>query len=79
VDVGVADDLATRAGSFMGVGGPSRATFGGEMVPSNVLERWRPRQARQTVLLIQLGSGDSATFPDVTSPPQIFPAATAAQ
>jgi hypothetical protein len=74
VQAGVADDLTVRAGHFLGEG-QSLNTFGGEMVPMNVLERWQPRQARQTVLLIQLGSGDSATFPDATEQPQIFPAA----
>ena len=75
VEVGVADDLSLRAGNFMGVGGTERRTFGGELVPTNVLERWRPRRVRQTILVIQLGSGDSATFPGVVEQPQIFPAA----
>jgi hypothetical protein len=76
VDVNVADDLTVRAGHFMGVG-QNLNTFGGEMVPMSVLERWQPRQARQTVLVIQLGSGDSAEFQGVTQQPQIFPAGTA--
>lgn len=78
VEVPVADDLAARAGSFMGVSGPNRSTFGGELVPNNVLERWQPRRARQTVLVIQLGSGDSAEFPGLSQQPEIFPAASAA-
>jgi hypothetical protein len=77
VEIGVADELVVRAGHFMGVG-PDRKTFGGELAPSNVLERWRPRQALQTVLVIQLGSGDTASFPGVEQTPKIFPAAGAA-
>lgn len=73
-EIGVADDLALRAGNFMGVG-PNRDTFGGELVPTNVLERWQPRRSRQTILIIQLGSGDNASFPGLTEQPQIFPAA----
>lgn len=76
VYVAVEGDLAARAGRFIGVSGPNRGTFGGELPPDSVLERWQPRQARQTMLIVQLGSGDSATFPGVTEQPQIFPAAS---
>lgn len=88
VMLGVADDLQTRAGNFMGGGvntspTPSAAptdsvgntgSFGGEAVPNAVLERWRPRRVRQTILVIELGSGDNASFPGLAEPPQIFPA-----
>jgi hypothetical protein len=84
--LGVADDLQTRAGNFMGGTAPTSGTpqvegnvgntgsFGGEAVPNAMLERWRPRRVRQTILVIELGSGDSASFPGLGHTPQIFPA-----
>jgi hypothetical protein len=87
VQLGVADDLQTRAGNFMGGGATASApatpptnsvgnagSFGSEAVPNAVLERWRPRRVRQTILVIELGSGDSASFPGLDHTPQIFPA-----
>jgi hypothetical protein len=91
VQLGVADDLQTRAGNFMGGGVTATApavsgsapptnssgntgSFGGEAVPNAVLERWQPRRVRQTLLVIELGSGDDAEFPGLAEPPQIFPA-----
>jgi hypothetical protein len=49
-------------------------TFGGEAVPNNVLERWQPRRVRQTILVIELGTGDKASFPGLDHQPEIFPA-----
>lgn len=94
VMLGVADDLQTRAGNFMGgaaAGGAAPTTsappvsgnngasgsFGGEAVPNSVLERWRPRRVRQTLLVIELGSGDNASFPGLDHTPEIFPATPA--
>jgi hypothetical protein len=75
-----AEELSVRAGNFMG--GHTRAEqgapgggFASAQVPSNMLERWQPRQVRQTILVIELGSGDEASFPDLERAPQIFPAA----
>ena len=94
VQLGVADDLQTRAGNFMGTGGgantsaPSSGapstnsrnntgTFGGASVPNDVLERWQPRRVRQTLLVIELGSGDKGSFPGLDHTPEIFPATPA--
>lgn len=94
VQLGVADDLQTRAGNFMGAGAsantpaptsgapPSSSSgasgnFGGDPVPNSVLERWQPRRVRQTILVIELGSGDNATFPGLDHEPEIFPASPA--
>ncbi|MES1200923.1 MAG: hypothetical protein ABUS57_05690 [Pseudomonadota bacterium] len=91
VQAGVADDLQTRAGNFMGSGAQANTpapsagaprngsnntgTFGGDAVPDAVLERWQARrQVRQTILVIELGSGDNASFPGLGHQPQIFPA-----
>ncbi len=52
-------------------------TFGGAAVPNDVLERWQPRKVRQTILLIELGSGDNKEFPGLDHPPEIFPATPA--
>ena len=91
VQIGVADDLQTRAGNFMGsgpgantpapvAGAPSTdshnntGTFGGAAVPNDVLETWQPRRVRQTLLVIELGSGDKTSFPGLDHTPDIFPA-----
>ena len=93
VQAGAADDLTTRAGHFMGTGPQATAapptsgaphevnntpSFGGSQVPNDLLEHWAPRRVGQTVLIIQLGSGDHASFPGMDHQPQIFPAAGAA-
>lgn len=96
VQAGVADDLQTRAGNFMGAGAgattqapvsgaPSTnsrgntGTFGGAAVPNDVLERWEPRRVRQTILVIELGSGDDKSFPGLDHTPQVFAATRAAE
>ncbi len=93
IKVGDVDDLTARAGHFMGNNGvsggsPGTASSGGSngasgysgqgsAVPSGVLEHWGPRKVYQTILTIQMGSGDQASFPKSDHPPQIFPAAKA--
>lgn len=52
-------------------------TFGGSPVPDDVLETWQPRRVRQTILVIELGSGDAGTFPGLDHTPEIFPATPA--
>lgn len=54
-------------------------TFGGSAVPDDVLENWQPRRVRQTILVIELGSGDDRSFPGLDHAPQIFPATPAGQ
>lgn len=98
IEVGSADDMASRTGQFMGnpnsttsgagsdqsagsggsdssiAMGPSTGGYGGGDVPPAVLERWKPRKVVQAALVIQVGKGDNASFPDVTSQPEIFDA-----
>jgi hypothetical protein len=59
-------------------GGPSTGGFGGGDVPYQALERWTPPSVHQTVLVIQMGKGDQASFAGVTKTPEIFPASTTA-
>lgn len=54
-------------------------TFGGAAVPNDVIEKWEPRRVRQTILIIELGSGDDRSFPGLDHAPQIFPATPAGQ
>ena len=57
--------------------GPNLGGFGGGGdVPYQVLERWNAPIVTQTVLIIQTGSGDEASFEGVTSQPEILSAAT---
>ncbi|NLG77315.1 MAG: hypothetical protein GX535_13865 [Xanthomonadaceae bacterium] len=60
-----ASDAMTR-------GGPSTGGFGGGDVPYQVLERWTPPTVPQTVLVIQMGKGDEASFPGLAKAPEIF-------
>lgn len=55
-------------------GGPSTGGFGGGDVPYQVLERWQPVKVPQTILEIQMGSGDQAKFKGLTKAPEIFDA-----
>ena len=75
VNIAVAGNLADRTGHFLGDHTPSGGTMGGPQVPINVLERLNGRLIYQTILTIQPGSGDRASFPGVHQAPQIFPAA----
>ena len=57
--------------------GPNLGGFGGGGdVPYQVLERWNAPIVTQTVLIIQTGSGDEASFAGVTSQPDILSAQT---
>lgn len=55
-------------------GGPSTGGFGGGDVPYQVIERWTPPTVHQTTLLIQMGSGQEANFPDLDAVPDIYSA-----
>ena len=55
-------------------GGPSIGGFGGGDVPYQVVERWTPQSVYQTTLLIQMGSGNEASFEGLTTAPEIFAA-----
>jgi hypothetical protein len=55
-------------------GGPSTGGFGGGDVPYQVLERWQPAKVPQTILEIQMGSGDEAQFKGLSKAPEIFDA-----
>lgn len=55
-------------------GGPSTGGFGGGDVPYQVLERWQPAKVPQTILEIQMGSGDEAKFKGLDKAPEIFDA-----
>jgi hypothetical protein len=59
-------------------GGASAGGFGGGAPPSQVLERWTPPSAPQTVIVIQMGSGEQAKFPGLDKAPEIFSAKTVA-
>lgn len=54
--------------------GPTTGGFGGGDVPYQVTERWTPPTGYQTTLVIQMGSGDEASFPGATQEPEIFSA-----
>lgn len=54
--------------------GPTTGGFGGGAVPYQVTERWTPPTGFQTTMVIQMGSGDEASFPGATQEPEIFPA-----
>ena len=55
-------------------GGPTTGGFGGGDVPYQVIERWTPPTVNQTTLLIQMGSGQEASFPDLEAVPDIYSA-----
>ncbi len=59
-------------------GGPSTGGFGGGDVPYQVLERWTPPTVPQTVIVIQMGKGDEASFDGLDKEPEIFGARTVA-
>jgi hypothetical protein len=59
-------------------GGATAGGFGGGAPPSQVLERWTPPKVPQTVIVIQMGSGDKAEFPGLDKAPEIFAAKSTA-
>lgn len=59
--------------------GAATGGYGGGDVPPVVLERWKPRKVEQAVLIIQMGKGDNASFPDLTTKPEIFGAKATAE
>lgn len=69
-----------RRGATAGVddatvaGGPTTGGFGGGDVPYQVLERWTPRAVKQTTLIVQMGSGNQASFEGLESTPEIYSA-----
>jgi hypothetical protein len=70
---------ATRGTADAQTGGSATAGgFGGGAPPTQVLERWTPPMVPQTVLVIQMGTGDQAKFPGLDKAPEIFPAKTVA-
>jgi hypothetical protein len=60
-------------------GGASTGGFGGGAPPTAVTERWVPPMVLQTVLVIQMGKGDDASFPGLKKTPEIFSAKTTAE
>ena len=59
-------------------GGATAGGFGGGAPPTQVLERWTPPKVLQTAIVIQMGTGDKASFAGVDKAPEIFPAKTTA-
>jgi hypothetical protein len=59
-------------------GGANAGGFGGGAPPSGVLERWQPPTVPQTVIVIQMGKGEQASFPGLSKAPEIFSAKTVA-
>jgi hypothetical protein len=70
---------ATRGTADAQTGGSATAGgFGGGAPPTQVLERWTPPMVPQTVIVIQMGSGEQAKFAGLDKAPEIFSAKTVA-
>jgi hypothetical protein len=70
---------ASRGTADAQTGGSATAGgFGGGAPPTQVLERWTPPTVPQTVIVIQMGSGEQAKFAGLDKPPEIFSAKTVA-
>jgi hypothetical protein len=70
---------ATRGTADAQTGGSATAGgFGGGAPPTQVLERWTPPMVPQTVIVIQMGSGEEAKFAGLDKAPEIFSAKTVA-
>ncbi len=54
--------------------GPTTGGFGGGDVPYQVIERWRAPTVPRATLIIQMGSGSQASFPDLPNAPEIYSA-----
>jgi hypothetical protein len=67
---GVSGPPGTRDATVSG--GPSTGGFGGGDVPYQVVERWKPPTVFQTVMIIQMGSGEQAAFEGLERAPEIF-------
>lgn len=69
-----------RTGAGAGVddagvpGGPTTGGFGGGDVPYQVLERWAPPTVPRANLIIQMGSGNQASFDGLETAPEILSA-----
>lgn len=59
-------------------GGATAGGFGGGAPPTQVLERWTPPKVLQTAIVIQMGTGEQASFAGVDKAPEIFFAKTTA-
>jgi hypothetical protein len=59
-------------------GGSTAGGFGGGAPPTQVLERWTPPKVLQTAIVIQMGTGEKASFTGVDKAPEIFAAKTTA-
>jgi hypothetical protein len=59
-------------------GSATAGGFGGGAPPTQVLERWTPPMVPQTVIVIQMGTGEQAKFPGLDKAPEIFSAKTVA-
>jgi hypothetical protein len=59
-------------------GGATAGGFGGGAPPTQVLERWTPPKVPQTAIVIQMGSGEQASFAGLDKAPEIFSAKTTA-
>ena len=69
--------VAPRGTADAQTGGNATAGgFGGGAPPTQVLERWTPPTVPQTVIVIQMGSGEQAKFPGLDKAPEIFSAKT---
>jgi len=70
---------ASRGTADAQTGGSGNAGgFGGGAPPSQVLERWTPPKVPQTVIVIQMGSGEKAEFRGLDKAPEIMSAKTVA-
>jgi hypothetical protein len=70
---------ASRGTADAQTGGSATAGgFGGGAPPTQVLERWTPPKVPQTIIVIQMGSGEQAKFPGLDKAPEIFSAKTVA-
>jgi len=76
----VAGGGGDRRGATAGIedatvpGGPTAGGVYGGDVPNQVLERWIPPTVKQTTLIVQMGSGNRASFEGLESTPQIYSA-----
>lgn len=53
--------------------------WGGGAPPAQVLERWKADDVAQTIMIIQVGTGDDARFEGANATPEIFDAKATAE